>query len=72
MNTAATQTSALVVGSPDPEVFFMKTKLERPLITGIYLMIINNYKIIIVTNDSLNPTHPIVVAQVKSKPNNQM
>ena len=32
----------------------------RPLISGDYLMIVNNYKKIIITNDSLNPEHPVV------------
>ena len=38
---------------------------ERPLIPGLYLRIVNNYKAIIVPNRSLNPAHPIAVTQAK-------
>ena len=38
---------------------------ERPLFPGLYFMIVNNYKTIIVSHDSLNPTHPITVAKAK-------
>ena len=40
---------------------------ERPLIPGLYLMTVNNYKRIIITNDSLNSEHPIVIAQANPK-----
>ena len=35
-------------------------------------MIVDNYKRIIVPNDSLNPTHLIVVSQAKPQPKDQM
>ena len=35
-------------------------------------MIVNNYKRIIIPNDSLNPAYPIVVAQAKLQPKNKM
>ena len=35
---------------------------ERSLIPGLFLITVNNYKIIIIPNNSLNPAHPIVVA----------
>ena len=34
---------------------------ERPLILGLYWMIVNNYKRIIIPNDSLYPEYCIVV-----------
>ena len=45
---------------------------ERPLFPGLYLIIVNNYKTIIVPNNSLNPAHPIAVAQAKPQPKDQM
>ena len=45
---------------------------EKPLFPGLYLIIVNNYKRIIVLNDSLNPAQPIVVAQAKPQPKDQM
>ena len=48
------------------------TDPERPFIPGLYLIIVNNYKGIIVLNDILNPAHPIVVAQAKPQPKNLM
>ena len=45
---------------------------EKPLIPGLYLIIVNNYKIIIIPKDSLNPEHPIVVAQAKPQLKDQM
>ena len=45
---------------------------ERPLISGLYLIIVKNYKIIIIPNDSLNPVYPITVAQMKPQPKYQM
>ena len=45
---------------------------ERLLIPGLYLTIVNNYKIIIVPNDSLNPAHLIVIAQAKPQPKDQL
>ena len=35
-------------------------------------MIVKNYKIIIIPNDSLNPAHPIKVAQAKPQLKDQM
>ena len=43
----------------------LKAVFERPLILGLYLIIVKNYKTIIVPNNSLNPAHPIAVAQAK-------
>ena len=45
---------------------------ERPLFPGVYLIIVKNYKTIIVANISLNPAHPIAVAQAKPQPKDQM
>ena len=45
---------------------------ERPLFPGLYLTIVYNYKIITVPNNSLNPAHPIAVAQAKPQPKDQM
>ena len=45
---------------------------ERPFIPGVNLMIVNNYKQITIPNNSLNPTNPIVVAQAKPQPQDQM
>ena len=45
---------------------------ERPLFPGLYLIIVNNYKTIIVPNNSLNPAYPIAVAQAKPQPKDQM
>ena len=45
---------------------------ERPLIPGLIIIIINNYKRIIIPNDSLKQAHPIVVAQAELQPKNQM
>ena len=44
---------------------------ERHLISGLYLIKANDYKRIVVPNDSLNPAHPIV-AQAKPQPKDQM
>ena len=41
------------------------TEEERPLFLGLYLMIVHNYKTIIVLNKSLNPAYPIAVVQAK-------
>ena len=38
---------------------------ERPLDPGLYLIIVNNYKTIIASNNSLSPEYPIAVAQMK-------
>ena len=35
---------------------------ERPLVTIYYLMIVNNYKRILILNDKLSPEYPIVIA----------
>ena len=45
---------------------------DRPFILSLYLIIINNYKIIIVPNDCLNPAYLIVVAQAKPQPKYQI
>ena len=45
---------------------------EKPLFPGFYLIIVNNYKAIIVPNHSLNPIHPIVVVQARPQPKDQM
>ena len=45
---------------------------ERPLIPGLYLMIVKNYKRITIPNNSLNLAHPIVIAQLKPQPKEQM
>ena len=45
---------------------------ERPLFSGLYLTIVYNYKTIIVSNNNLNPAHPIAVAQAKPQPKDQM
>ena len=39
--------------------------MKEPLFPSLYLIIVNNYKAITVPNSSLNPEHPIAVAQVK-------
>ena len=38
---------------------------EKPLFSGINLMLVNNYKRIFLSNDSLSPAHPIVLEQAK-------
>ena len=45
---------------------------EKSLIPGLYLIIVNNFKTIIILNGSLNPAHPIVVAQAKPQPKDQI
>ena len=50
----------------------MKHKYRRPLNLGLYLIIVNNYKTMILPNNSSNLAHPIVVAQVKPQPKDQM
>ena len=45
---------------------------ERPLIPGLYLLIVNDYKTMVMPNDSLNLAHPIVVAQAKLQPKDQI
>ena len=45
---------------------------EKPLFLDLCLIIVNNYKTIIMPNDSLNPAHLIVVAQAKPQPKDQM
>ena len=46
--------------------------VERPLFPGLYLIIVNNYKAIIVPKNSLKPVHPIAVAQAKLQPKDQI
>ena len=41
---------------------------ERALVPGLHLIIVNNYKTIIIPNGSLNPANYIVVAQAKPQP----
>ena len=36
------------------------------------MIIVKNYKIVIISNNSLNPAHPIAVAQAKPQPKHQM
>ena len=48
------------------------TLFERPLFPGLYLTIVYNYKTIAVPNSSLNPAHPIAIAQAKPQPKDQM
>ena len=45
---------------------------KRPLIPGFYLIIVNNYKTIIIPNDNSNPAYPIVAAQAKPQPKDQI
>ena len=45
---------------------------ERSFIPDLYLMIVNNYRIIIILNDTFNPANPIVIEQAKTQPKNQM
>ena len=46
---------------------------KRPLIPGVYLMIVNNYKTILtIQNDSLNPAHLVVIVQAESQAKEQM
>ena len=45
---------------------------ERPLFSGFYLIIVNIYRRIMIPNDSLNPAYPIIVAQVKPQPKDQI
>ena len=46
----------------NPPLCFEFKIYERPLIPGLYLMLVNNCKIIMILNDSLNPAHPVVIA----------
>ena len=39
---------------------------------GLYLIILNNFKRIMIPSDSLNPIHPIAVVQAKPQPKDQM
>ena len=48
------------------------SNFERPLIPGLYLIIVNSFKAIIIVNDSLSTAHPIVIAQAKPQPKDQM
>ena len=48
------------------------TYCKRPLFLGLYLTIVYNYITIAVPNNSLNPAHPIAVAQAKPQPKDQM
>ena len=41
---------------------------EKPLILGLFLVIVNNYKNIFIPNDSLNPAPLVVIAQAKPQP----
>ena len=45
---------------------------KRTLIPGLYLITVNNYKTIIVSNNNLNPAHPIAIEQAKPQPKDQM
>ena len=55
-----------------PSFWSVIPPIEKPLFPGLYLIIVNNYKTIIVPNNSLNPAHPIAVAQAKPQPKDQM
>ena len=46
--------------------------IEKPLIPGLYLMIVNNYKIITIPSDSLNQVHLVVIVPAKFQPKDQM
>ena len=56
--------------SPKQKLSKLPKTDEIPLIPGLYLMIVNKYKGIIIPNDILSPEHPIVVAQAKTQPKN--
>ena len=58
--------------SPKQQLSKLPKPDERPLFPGLYLTIIYNYKTIIVSINSLNPAHPIAVAQAKPQPKDQM
>ena len=45
---------------------------ERPFFPGLYLIIVNSYKAIIIPNHSLNPAHSIAVGQAKLQLKDQM
>ena len=45
---------------------------ERPFIPGLYLIIVNNDKRIIILYNSVNSIHPTVLAQAKPQPKDQM
>ena len=45
--------------------YFLMYLLKKLLIPGVFFIIVNSYKTIIISNDSSNLTHPIVIAQVK-------
>ena len=45
---------------------------KKPLIPSLYSIIVNNYKIVIIPNDSLNPAHPVVIEQVELQLKYQM
>ena len=45
---------------------------KKPLFPGFYLIIVNNYKTIIVSNKSLNPAHPIAIVQAKLQPKDRI
>ena len=42
-------------------ITFYSIAIEKPLFYGLYLIIVNYYKAIIVPNHSLSPAHPIAV-----------
>ena len=50
----------------------MHNKPKRPKISGFYLMIVNNYKVTIIPNNSLSSEHPTVVAQAKIQAKGQI
>ena len=54
------------------KLYYKCTKYERPLIVGLYLMIVKSYIVIIIPNNSLNSAHPTIIAQAKSQPEDQM
>ena len=58
--------------TPKQQLSQLPKPYERPLTPGLYLIIVNNYKTIIIPNDSSDPAHPILVAQAKPQPKEQM
>ena len=51
---------------------FFQRQGERSLFPGLDLIIVKNYKTVIISHDSLKPAHPFAVAQEKLQPKEQM
>ena len=62
----------VVLMAPGSTPTFVGRLFERPFLTDFYLIIVKNYKTIIIPNNSRNPAHPIAVAQAKLQPKEQM